>query len=122
MNKRANDNQITRHYNVRAALELMTNKTTPKEVFQNAAVPSATTKRHKTGLLPIKGRCYLCVTTDPKSDRKTRKICDGCKRPMCNTHSKTIAPRCTRCYFFYFFFYATILVNSFIYFLYMYKV
>lgn len=97
MNKRANDNQITRHYNVRAALELMTNKTIPKEVFQDAAVPSDTTKRDKTGRLPIKGRCYLCVTTDPKSDRKTRKICDGCKRPMCNTHSKTIAPRCTRC-------------------------
>lgn len=94
MNTRAAHNRVTRYSNVRAALELMLNKNiSPVSVSEQ----NSTTERDKTGRLQTKGRCYICVANNPKSDRKTRKKCDGCQRPMCNTHTKTVEPLCLRC-------------------------
>lgn len=105
MEKRANDQMVIRKTNYRAALELMLEitiqfvPTVPVPVAENVPVvgPAAPEPEMKTkdGRKVAKGRCYICIFNDPKSDRKGRTKCSNCKRTMCATHTKSLPPLCT---------------------------
>lgn len=52
-------------------------------------------QRDATGRVPIVGSCYICSNLQLKQ-RKTRKSCVNCRRPVCNEHCSN-NPKCTNC-------------------------
>lgn len=68
---------------------------------QELATPSGSTstsqtRRDSTGRIAIVGSCFICREVKRKQ-RKTRKACTSCARPVCDEHSVTRAT-CNNCY------------------------
>lgn len=54
------------------------------------------TRRDSTGRVAVVGSCYICRELKRKQ-RKTRKACTNCRRPVCDEHAVT-RPKCNNCF------------------------
>ena len=61
-----------------------------------ANTPQNTPRRDSTGRVAIVGSCYACRELNYKQ-RKTRKACVDCHKPVCDEHSTAIT-KCKNCY------------------------
>ena len=58
--------------------------------FLGIDVKSTTNNNHERLTLPL--RCGLC--NNRQSDKKTRQVCQSCRRPMCDTHRMYVCVEC----------------------------
>lgn len=61
-----------------------------------SAGPTNLQKRDSTGRIAVVGSCFICRELK-KKQRKTRKACTTCCRPVCDEHS-VARPTCNSCY------------------------
>lgn len=50
----------------------------------------STQQTDSTGRKVVVGSCYICYQSVYKKQRKTRKSCTVCTKPVCDEHSKAI--------------------------------
>ncbi|XP_017471351.1 PREDICTED: uncharacterized protein LOC108362744 [Rhagoletis zephyria] len=91
---RAINRQVTRNFSTKIAIEAYFNRPV-ESMVSTAASTSAAARTPK----PVSGSCYLCYAQEEKRRRKTRKLCDKCKKPMCLEHSVT-STNCSICHDF----------------------
>ena len=93
---RATNNQVTRNFATRVAIENMIGKPIA-DLASNVPTPSTSQQvLDITGRKVVVGSCHICYKGKYKKLRKTRKSCMECKKPVCDEHAKTIT-KCGEC-------------------------
>lgn len=89
---RAKSPRVWQHFSVKSGIECMLGAPL---AHQTPTTNTNIQPRDKTGRLQVTGKCYVCRETE-KKQRKTRKSCNACSRPVCNEHSENIT-KCHTC-------------------------
>lgn len=89
--ERSRNVQIMRHFTTKIAIESFFGKCV--NMYQQPIASGSSTpvpQIDSTGRKKVVGACYLCLQSEFKVRRKTRKSCSECKLPICDQHSIAI--------------------------------
>lgn len=87
---RANNPRSCQHFGAKSGIECMLGRT----ILHQGPVEETTQLRDISGRLKVTGCCYICRSA--KLQRKTRKACAVCNKPVCVEHTETII-KCIPC-------------------------
>lgn len=87
--RRAKNSNVIKIDSTRSAIQVVLGRD-----ISTTAVTNVET-RDKNGRIAVVGSCYLCSKLT-KKQRKTRKACKNCFKPICNEHSIN-RPICNNC-------------------------
>lgn len=88
---------VCRNFNSRSGIECILGK--PLYVAipnQEPTTSGISVLRDSDGRIPQVGKCWICLSLDPKKRRNTRKSCSVCRRPVCVEHTNTQI-KCSKC-------------------------
>ena len=60
-------------------------------------VPADNNPRDTTGRKVVVGSCYICSNQPIRKQRKTRKSCSQCQKPVCDEHTAKVT-KCLECH------------------------
>ena len=97
--KRSHNPQIMRQFTTKVAIESFFGRAINPYVQPTASKSSKPqAKLDSTGRKKISGVCHVCLTSEFKKRRKTRKSCSICEFPICDGHcvSTTTCEECVK--------------------------
>ncbi|KAL4123045.1 hypothetical protein QTP88_015277 [Uroleucon formosanum] len=85
--------KVVRNHFTRSAMEMVLGR----PIQQVISIPNDLPTRDASGRIQIVGSCQVCRELNHKQ-RKTRKACSTCSKPVCNEHSinKVICEKCNQ--------------------------
>jgi hypothetical protein len=84
---RSNNAQIMRHFATKVAIESFLGRAVNPHAQPTVRKPQA--QLDSTGRRKITGACRICLQSELKKCRKTRKSCSVCEFPVCDEHCIT---------------------------------
>lgn len=85
--------KVVGNHFTRSSIEMVLGRPIPQVIV----VPKDLPPRDASGRIQIVGSCQICREADRKQ-RKTRKACSICSKPVCNEHSinKAVCETCNQ--------------------------
>ncbi|XP_047534335.1 piggyBac transposable element-derived protein 1-like [Vanessa atalanta] len=87
---------VTSKLHVRSAMQDVLGRELRPSISSGPTTSISQTRRDSTGRVAVVGSCYLCRELKRKQ-RKTRKACTNCRKPICDEHAVT-RPTCNTCF------------------------
>lgn len=87
---------VTSKLHVRSAMQDVLGQELRLPIPSGSATLTNQTRRDSTGRVAVVGSCYICREIKRKQ-RKTRKACTNCRKPVCDEHAVT-HPICNTCF------------------------